>query len=199
MSQLRLNIGAVALCAIWLMAAAAHAAGDERMVAGEGGYGGPYGIGHTAGPADIAAWNIDIDAKGNGLPQGAGTATQGDAIYRMRCQVCHGADLEGVKQTGGEPLVGGRGTLTGANPVKTVESYWPLATTLYDYINRAMPFDKPGSLQPEEIYSVVAFILAKAGIIAADQEMNAQSLPRVRMPNRDGFFPDDRPDVFDYN
>ncbi len=195
----RLNLVAVALSAIWLMAAAAHAAGEEGEVAGGGGYGGPYGIGSTASPADIAAWDIEIDAKGNGLPGGAGTAAQGEPIYRARCQACHGANLEGVKQTGGEPLVGGRGTLTSGNPLKTVESYWPFATTLYDFINRAMPFDKPGSLKPGEIYSVVAFILAKAEIIGADEEMNAHTLPQVRMPNRDGFFLDDRPDVFDYN
>ena len=199
MSKLRLNLGLVALSAIWLMAAAANAAGEEGKVAGEGGYGGPYGIGRTAAPAEIAAWDIDVRPDGAGLPSGQGTAARGEGVYQTNCVACHGSNLQGVRGTRGGPLVGGRGSLASKWPLKTVESFWPYATTLYDFVNRAMPFDKPGSLSPGEVYAVVAYILHRAKIIDAEEEMNAHTLPRVRMPNRDGFFPDDRPDVFDYN
>lgn len=166
--------------------------------AGEG-YRGPYGLGTRAGEAEIAAWDIDVRPDGAGLPSGQGTAAQGEGVYQTHCVACHGSNLEGVGGTRGGPLVGGRGSLASEWPLKTVESFWPYATTLYDFVNRAMPFDKPGSLSPDEVYALVAYILHRAKIIGAEEEMNARSLPQVRMPNRDGFFPDDRPDVFDYN
>ena len=111
-----------------------------------------------------------------------------------RCGVrkCHGDKAQGDV---GPALVGGHGTLATPRPLKTVGSFWPYATTVWDYINRAMPFDEPGLLKPPEVYAVVAYILNLNGIIADDAVMDARSLPKVRMPNRDGFVADPRPDV----
>jgi S-disulfanyl-L-cysteine oxidoreductase SoxD len=108
--------------------------------------------------------------------------------------VCAGEPLE----VGGDKLIGGRGSLASGKPVKTIESYWPYATTLFDYVKRAMPLPAPGSLSDNEVYAVSAFILAEAGITGRDQAMNATTLREVVMPNRDGFVPDPRPDVHNY-
>lgn len=172
--------------------------GRSGAIAGDG-YQGPYGFGTPATEAEIAAMDIDIMPDGHGLPPGSGTPTEGEAVYRSNCAPCHGANLEGSAILGADRLIGGRGSLASVEPIKTVESYWPYATTLYDYIGRAMPFNLPGSLSADEVYAVVAYILMRANIVEAGTEMNARSLPQVRMPNRDGFIPDDRPDVFDYN
>ncbi len=189
--------------ALMLLGAAAVAGlvamgGRSGAIAGDGSHG-PYGFGTPASEAEIAAMDIDIMPDGHGLPPGSGTPADGEAVYRRNCAPCHGANLEGSAILGADPLIGGRGSLATAKPIKTVESYWPYATTLYDYIGRAMPFNLPGSLSADEVYAVVAYILMRANIVEAGTEMNAQSLPQVRMPNRDGFIPDDRPDVFDYN
>jgi cytochrome c len=114
------------------------------------------------------------------------------------CVACHGEDLQGVEGTGGAALTGGRDTLDSGSPKKTVESYWPYATTVFDYIRRSMPFTDPGSLSDEEVYAVTAYILHEGDIIGRDEEMNAETLPQVEMPNRDGFVPDPRPDVRNY-
>ena len=105
--------------------------------------------------------------------------------------------LEGnpAKGIGGDKLIGGRGTLATKAPIKTVESYWPYATTLFDYVKRAMPFNAPGSLSDDDVYSVVAYVLSEAKIIKAGETMNASTLPKVAMPNRDGFEPDPRPEI----
>jgi len=116
----------------------------------------------------------------------------GEQIYKQQCARCHGPKAEGDI---GPVLVGGQGTLRTARPLKTVGSFWPYATTLWDYINRAMPFDKPGLLKPSEVYAVAAYILNLNGIIGEGDVMDAKTLPKVRMPNRDGFVPDPRPDV----
>ena len=100
-----------------------------------------------------------------------------------------------AKGIGGDKLIGGRGTLATTTPVKTVESYWPYATTLFDYVKRAMPFSSPGSLNDDQVYSVVAYILSEAKIIKPTDTMNATSLPKVEMPNRNGFEPDPRPEL----
>jgi cytochrome c len=154
---------------------------------------GPYGLGQPATKAAIAGWNIDVSPDGNGLPPGQGTAAQGKPIYQQQCMACHGAQGQG----GPMPrLVGGQGTLASAKPVKTVGSYWPYATTLYDYIHRAMPLPAPQSLTPHETYALTAYILHLNGIIGKDQVINAKSLPKIKMPNRNGFIsPDPRPDV----
>ena len=154
--------------------------------------GGEYGIGRPATEEDIRAWNIDVSPTGEGLPPGQGTVKQGAQVYAGKCAACHGpTGIEGPK----DRLVGGQNTLATPKPVRTVGSYWPYATTLYDYINRAMPFNAPQSLTPDEVYSVIAWLLFQNQIIAEDAVINAQTLPKIEMPNRNGFVPDPRPDV----
>lgn len=122
--------------------------------------------------------------SGSGLPPGSGTAKQGAAVYAAKCVACHGAN------GGGKPadaLVGGIGTLASAAPLRTVGSYWPYATTLFDYVRRAMPYDRPMSLTNDEVYAVSAYILSLNGIIPEEATMNAKTLPKVEMPNRSGF------------
>ncbi|MCS6264988.1 MAG: c-type cytochrome [Nitrospira sp.] len=151
-----------------------------------------YGFGRMATPAEISAWNIDIDPTGAGLPPGRGTVPQGAGIYANKCAICHGpTGTEGPK----DRLVGGHGSLATDQPIKTIGSYWPYATTLYDYIYRAMPLTAPQSLTPDESYSVVAWLLHQNGIVPADAVIDAQTLPRVTMPNRAGFVSDPQPDV----
>jgi S-disulfanyl-L-cysteine oxidoreductase SoxD len=156
----------------------------------------PYGFGSIASQEELASFSA-IPADGRGLPSGSGDAARGAKVYVDRCAACHGAQLEGnpAKGIGGDKLIGGRGTLASSTPVKTVESYWPYATTLFDYIKRAMPFNAPGSLSDDDVYSVVAYILSKAEIIKATDRMNATMLPKVVMPNRDGFGGDPRPEL----
>jgi cytochrome c len=118
------------------------------------------------------------------LPPGKGTAATGAALYQAKCLACHGEKGAGKPS---DQLAGGQGTLRDANAVRTVGSYWPYATTLFDYIRRAMPYVAPQSLTPDELYSVSAYILYLNGVIAENDEMNATSLPKVKMPNRDNF------------
>jgi cytochrome c len=151
-----------------------------------------YGVGHAASERDLAAWNIDVAADGAGLPAGSGSVASGKAVYAQQCAACHGAKGEGKPA---DQLVGGKGTLASANPVKTIGSFWPYATTVFDFINRAMPYNAPQSLTPDEVYSVTAYLLFLNGVVAADTVLDARSLPKVRMPNRDGFIGDTRPDT----
>ncbi len=154
----------------------------------------PARIGKPATEDQIKAADITIFPSGAGLPAGKGTVAKGRDIFKEKCAVCHNDKLEG--RPGQYPaLVGGAGTLNTSKPVKTVGSYWPYATTVFDYIHRAMPYDHPGSLQADEVYSVVALILNANGIIGENDEMNQTTLPKVKMPNRDGFVLDARPDV----
>lgn len=152
----------------------------------------PYGFGLPATDVDISAWDIDIDPTGAGLPPGRGTVQQGAVVYATKCAACHGpTGTEGPK----DRLVGGQGSLATDHPVKTIGNFWPYATTLYDYIHRAMPLNAPQSLVSDEVYSVVAWLLHQNGIIPASMVIDAQMLPTVKMPNRDGFVPDPRPGV----
>ena len=156
---------------------------------------GHFGFGHPATPEQIAGWDIDVAADGTGLPPGSGTVAQGKALYDRLGATCHGAKGEGGE--GGPPLVGGIGSLHTQTPLKTVGSYWPYAPTLFDYIHRAMPADKPQSLTPDEVYALCAYLLFLNGIVPEDAVMDAQTLPQVVMPNHAGFSsPDPRPDVF---
>ncbi len=151
-----------------------------------------YGVGRAPTPDEIRQWAISVRPDGKGLPAGSGTAAEGKEIYATRCSRCHGAHGEGRDSV---PLVGGRGTLNTATPLKTVESYWPYATTLFDYVNRAMPFDKPGTLTTNQVYALTAYVLLLGGIIPENAVIDAKTLPKVQMPNREGFVPDPRPDV----
>jgi len=151
-----------------------------------------FGVGRPPTPEEIRDLGAAIAPDGGGLPEGSGTVAAGREVFAAECSRCHGPKAEGDV---GPVLVGGQGTLRTARPLKTVGSFWPYATTLWDYINRAMPFDKPGLLKPPQVYAVVAYILNLNGIIGDAAVMDAQSLPKVRMPNRDGFVADPRPDV----
>lgn len=142
-------------------------------------------LGRVAAPDEIASWDISIGPDGAGLPAGSGLPEQGEAVYNAKCLGCHGERGAGKPN---DPLVGGRGTLAGGQtPIKTVGSFWPYATTIFDYVRRAMPLDEPKSLTNDEVYAVVAYILQLNGIIGENDAMNAETLPKVRMPNRDGF------------
>src|SRR6478609_6587184 len=153
---------------------------------------GPYGIGRAATPAEIAGWNIDIDRYGNNLPPGSGSVAHGQEVFAQQCAACHGAKGEGGV---GDRLVGGQGTIATAKPIKTVGSYWPYAPTLFDYIRRAMPQNAPQSLTNDDVYAVSAYILNLNGLLPSDATLDARTLAAIRMPNRDGFVGDSRPDV----
>jgi mono/diheme cytochrome c family protein len=152
-----------------------------------------FGVGRPPTPDEVRGLGAAIAPDGGGLPEGSGTVADGRTVYAVRCVSCHGPGGEGGGV--GAALVGGKGTLATTRPLKTVGSFWPYATTIWDYVNRAMPFDQPGLLKPEEVYAVVAYILNLNGIIDEDAVMNAGTLPTVKMPNRDGFVADPRPDV----
>lgn len=143
-----------------------------------------YDFGLPATPAQIAGWNIDVSPDGAGLPAGHGDVKQGEAIYAAKCASCHGAHGEGKPMP---RLVGGIGTLRDKKPEKTVGSYWPYATTLFDYVRRSMPLNAPQSLTPDEVYGVSAYVLFLNGIVAQDTTLNAETLVKIKMPNRDGF------------
>jgi mono/diheme cytochrome c family protein len=151
-----------------------------------------YGVGQPPTADQVRDLGIAIAPDGSGLPEGSGTVAAGRDVFMARCARCHGDKGQGDI---GPRLVGGQGTLATARPIKTVGSFWPYSTTVWDYINRAMPFDQPGLLKPPEVYAVVAYIFNLNGIIGANEVMDAKSLPKVKMPNRDGFVPDPRPDV----
>jgi cytochrome c len=164
----------LALVATILATAAFRASGQE---------GPDLGVPATAG--QIEAWALTVMPDGRGLPAGSGTAAAGRAIYAEKCLACHGADGQGGPS---DRLVGGQGTLTSDRPVKTIGSYWPYATTLFDYIRRAMPFTEPQSLSNDEVYALTAYLLYLNDIIGVDDEIDASTLPDVAMPNRDGFY-----------
>jgi cytochrome c len=152
-----------------------------------------YDLGRTPTAAEIKAWNIDVSADGQGLPPGKGSVDQGRVVFAEHCAMCHGDKGQGGLA---DLLVGGSGTLTQKNPVRTVGSHWPFATTLFDFVRRAMPFNAPESLTTDQVYAVSAYILALNGVVPQDTVLDATSLPKVTMPNRNGFTsPDPRPDV----
>ena len=153
----------------------------------------PAALGRPASVEQVKQRDITVLPTGKGLPDGQGAATDGEAVYKNQCASCHGPNGEGQPQ--GPQLVGGIGSLASANPVRTVGSYWPYATSVWDYIHRAMPLNQPGSLSANDTYAVTAFLLQRNGIIQASDVMNQDTLAKVRMPNRDGFIADARPDV----
>ena len=143
-----------------------------------------YAVGRAPTPEEVKALDISVAPDGTGLPDGSGTVAQGKEVYASKCAKCHGGQGQGGDDA---PLVGGQGTLRSAKPLKTVGSYWPYATTLFDYIRRAMPLNQSKSLSNDEVYAAAAFLLNLNGIIPDDAVMNGQTLPKVMMPNRDGF------------
>jgi mono/diheme cytochrome c family protein len=171
--------------ALMLACACAHAASQGQE---------PYGFGATPSAAEMERFFSPLP-DGRGLPPGSGSVEQGKALYAQQCASCHGANLEGGIA---DKLIGGRGTLVNDTPtkapVKTVESYWPYATTLFDYIKRAMPLTAPDSLTNDQVYALCAYILAQAKIVPEDVVLNAGNLAKVIMPNRDGFVADPRPE-----
>jgi cytochrome c len=140
-------------------------------------------LGQPITPAEIAAWDISVSPSGDGLPPGSGTAAQGAVIYGQKCASCHGENLRGGNNAA---LVGG-GPIERIDSVRTIRNFWPYSTTLFDYIRRAMPWPQPRTLSDDEVYALTAYILAENKLIAAEEAMNATTLPQVKMPNRDGF------------
>src|SRR4051794_4041288 len=187
-------------CAVLIAIALAGFALPDRARAQ--GYPSTFDFGTSASTQEVAVVAIAIAPDGKGLPAGKGDYATGKRVYETTCSACHGASLQGVAGLPNMPagaalrLIGGRGTLTTKNPVMTVESYWPYATTLFDYVRRAMPFQAPGSLTADEIYAVSAYILAEGSVIDKAVVLDAATLVRVQMPNRDGFIPDPRPELF---
>jgi cytochrome c len=168
MSTLERRAAAFALA--FALATGAHAAGPR--------------LGQAASEIDIALVEIDVAPDGDGLPSGQGTVADGVDVYMEKCAACHGTRGEGRTAP---PLAGGFGSLGTKAPLKTVGSYWPHATTLFDYVRRAMPYDRPMSLTNEEVWSLTAYVLWLNGIVGRSEVLDASTLPKVRMPNRDGF------------
>jgi cytochrome c len=191
MSNSRNTLG---LAAAVLMAAAMSAAPSR---AGEPAHHPPgyYGYGVTPTAAQIAGWNIDVRGDdGKGLPPGKGTVAHGGDLFAQQCAACHGTFGEGEGRY--PKLAGGEGTLTADRPEPTVGSYWPFAPTLWDYINRAMPFPAPHSLSADDVYAITAYVLNVNNIVPSDFVADRDSLPKVKMPNRDHFiWKDPRPDT----
>jgi S-disulfanyl-L-cysteine oxidoreductase SoxD len=152
-----------------------------------------YKLGRPATPEEIRELDISVAPDGSGLPKGSGTVAQGQRVYKTLCANCHGDRGQGMLQY--PALAGGQGTLKSKDPLLTVGSFWPYATTVWDFIHRTMPYTRPGTLTPNQTYAVTAFVLYLNGILDKDAELDESTLPRVKMPNRNGFVPDPRPDV----
>jgi S-disulfanyl-L-cysteine oxidoreductase SoxD len=151
-----------------------------------------FGIGHTPSPDRLKRIDIDVTPDGAGLLPGSGTAATGKDVYTRRCETCHGpTGTEGPQET----LAGGKGSLATSKPLKTVGSYWPYSTIVFDYVRRAMPFDHPGTLPVNDVYAVTAYVLYLNTIVGEQDVIDQTTLPKVRMPNRDGFVGDPRPDT----
>lgn len=147
-----------------------------------------YKLGRTPTEAETKAWDHAVGPEGKELPAGSGSAVEGAKLFAAKCSFCHGKNGEGIFPW--PKLTGGVGTLNTPNPIRTSGSYLPYATTIWDFINRAMPRDAEGTLTPSEVYAITAFILSKSGIIKDTDVMDKKTLVEVKMPNRDGFFPD---------
>lgn len=173
-------VAALATTVVAMLTASAQSAGDAATSPGNE----PLGIGKTPSEELVEAWNIDVSPAGDNLPEGSGSVAEGKEIYASTCVACHGATgTEGPM----DRVAGGQGSLDTDKPVKTVGSYWPYATTLYDYIHRAMPFDSPQSLTDDQVYAVTAYVLNLNGIVPDDAVLDRESLPKIEMPNRNSF------------
>ena len=153
-------------------------------------------VGRTPTAQEVQALDIAIGTDGKELPPGNGNAKTGARLFAQKCVACHGENQEGSPQA--PALVGGKGTLTSLHPKMTAGSYWPFATTVFDYIRRAMPRYQEGSLKVDEVYSLTAFILYRNDIIKEDDVIDASTLPKIKMPNRDGFIPQNLDEIHDY-
>ena len=162
-----------------VVVAAALAAPTVALRAADG-----PGLGVPISEGEAQAIDFVVMPDGRGLPAGSGDAHQGLVVYQRECRICHGDGGQGGPN---DRLTGGHGSLTSGKPVKTVGSYWPYATTVFDYVRRAMPYHQPGVLTADEVYAVTAYLLAENDVIDRDQVLDAESLPAVRMPNREGF------------
>ncbi len=151
---------------------------------------GKYGLGRTALPEEIAAWDIDVRPDGRGLPVGSGNAYDGESVFEDNCAICHGSFAEGVDNW--PKLAGGEGSLADEDPLKTVGSYWPYTSTVWDYVNRSMPFGNAQTLTADEVYAITAYILYSNDLIDDDFELNQDNLASFELPNADGFIIDDR-------
>jgi cytochrome c len=154
---------------------------------------GTYGLGRTAHEEEIAAWDVDVLPDGRGLPEGSGDVFWGEEVFAEKCAACHGDFAEGVDNW--PVLAGGFDTLADEDPVKTVGSYWPHLSTVWDYINRSMPFGEAGTLTPDETYAIVAYILYSNDMVDDDFELSRENFADFEMYNKDGFVIDDRPEL----
>lgn len=169
----------------------AEAAPTNAALSTAKGAGGRLGLGRAATPDEVAAWDIDVRPDGKGLPVGKGTVSQGEAIFAEQCASCHGDFGEGRDRW--PQLAGGFDTLTRDRPVKTVGSYWPYLSTVYDYVHRAMPFGNARSLSNDDVYALTAYVLYLNDIETdEDFELSGENFTSVKMPNADAFIPDDR-------
>ncbi len=151
-----------------------------------------YNLGQPLTAEQIKAWNIDVFPDGRNLPAARGTVARGKVVFEAQCAACHGMKGEGGLY---DRLAGGMGTLASPKPVRTVGSFWPYASTLFDYVRRAMPLNAPQSLSDEDVYSVSGYVLFLNGLLPESATVDAATISSLKMPNRDGFVPDSRPDV----
>ena len=154
---------------------------------------GKFDLGREATAAEVSAWDIDIRPDGQGLPEGKGTVTEGEVIYAEKCATCHGDFGEGIDRW--PVLAGGQDSLKSDRPVKTIGSYLPYLSTVFDYVNRAMPFGEAQSLQPDEVYAITAYLLNLNDVVDADFELSKQNFVKTRLPNEANFIADARPDT----
>ncbi len=154
---------------------------------------GTFDLGRVATPDEIAAWDIDVRPDGQGLPDGQGSVSKGEEIFSEKCASCHGDFAEGVDRW--PELSGGQGSLAGEDPKKTIGSYWPYLSTVFDYINRSMPFGDAQSLEADEVYAITAFLLHMNDVVDADFVLSKDNFSSIRLPNEGNFIDDPRPDT----
>jgi cytochrome c len=184
-------MAAVALGLLPLAAAAQQQAARPATTAAATAAPKPFGLGRPALAEEVKAWDIDVLPDGRGLPVGKGNAKDGEALYITNCAACHGEFGEGVARW--PVLSGGLGSLKNDRPEKTIGSFWPATSTLFDYIRRAMPYGNAQSLTPDEIYAISAYILHMNDVIKdPEKELNQSNFAQIELPNAKGFYDDDR-------